>query len=98
MILTNQVFGWGGLLFFFYLEKKTNKKKYYIIGILIYLFSWFMLALGIVLAGPESVEKARNFIINSIHIKNLKYIITLLIVFSLALTYYYKKIKKKSGN
>lgn len=55
MLTTNQVFGWLGMLCSVYLAKKTRKNIFYSIGLLIYALSWGMLALGVVLAGPEGI-------------------------------------------
>jgi len=55
LLATNQAVGWGGIIYFAYLAKKTGKKIYIAAGTVIYIVSWGMLALGMMLAGPEGL-------------------------------------------
>ena len=60
LLMTNSLIGWSGILVGIYLAKKTQKEYFITIGILIYILSWAMLALGIVLAGPEGLRISKH--------------------------------------
>ena len=62
MLLTNYLFGWGGILFFTYLARKTGKKIYYVLGSAIYIVSWGMLLAGVYLAGAAILKATHDYI------------------------------------
>ncbi|MEI8217982.1 MAG: hypothetical protein WCG51_02895 [Elusimicrobiota bacterium] len=55
LIVTNQLFGWGGIVVCEYFAHKTKKKIFHAAGIGIYAVSWGMFLLGTILAGPQGV-------------------------------------------
>ena len=63
LLVTNQPFGWGGMLISNALALKTHNIFYTYLGFGIYALSWGMLALGALLAGPQGkiwIKKAYN--------------------------------------
>lgn len=62
LLLTNQPVGWGGVAVCAYAAKRSGKKCYYAYGTVIYILSWGMVGLGVVLAGPEGVVIAKQII------------------------------------
>jgi hypothetical protein len=63
LLLTNQLFAWGGIILTAYWVRKTKKKLLLALGPVIYAFSWVMLFLGTVLAGPEGAALVKQLFI-----------------------------------
>ncbi|MFA6815531.1 MAG: hypothetical protein WCS73_04470 [Lentisphaeria bacterium] len=57
LLLLNIPFGYGGMFFCASLSVATKCAYWLKVGFAIYIFSWFMLGLGVFLAGPESARK-----------------------------------------
>lgn len=62
LILTNQIVAWGGIIICAFLSKEKTRKTFIATGISLYIISWIMLALGIVLTGREGLELAKQWL------------------------------------
>jgi hypothetical protein len=60
LLTTNSFIGWAGILAGIYLAKRSGKKYFITLGFLIYLLSWGLLALGVVLAGPDGLRISKH--------------------------------------
>jgi len=91
LLTTNQVIGWAGIGASAYLAKKTGKKFWIAVGTGVYIMSWGMVALGILLAGKEGLDLSKSLL--------AKYGLWLIPVAltAAAVIYYVKKNKKKTG-
>jgi hypothetical protein len=61
LLVINQPFGWGAMVVCAVVAARTNKTIFYLIGLGAYAFSWALLGLGLVLAGPEGRSYLRSF-------------------------------------
>ena len=93
LLLTNAIVGWCGILLCFSLFRKTSKRFYCALGSAIYLVSWVMLLLGVLLAGPEGISFAKN----TYEAYRWKMIIILVIISTGALLYAWKRKKREEA-
>jgi len=87
LILINVPFGLGGAFICGYYGKKTGKKFFYFLSVVVYAFSWGMLAAGVWLCGRPYAE----YIIEN-YVK--KYIVPTVIVsliFAIIFLFVYRK-------
>ena len=70
LLTTNQPLGWGGMLICDALALKQHDTYFFYLGFLIYGFSWIMLGIGVLLAGPEGVRYSRILLERFFGIRN----------------------------
>ena len=62
LLITNQPVGWGAMLIGNTLSIKKQDALFSYLGIGAYAFSWGMLGLGLLMAGPEGIKYSRSLI------------------------------------
>jgi hypothetical protein len=90
LLLTNQLFGWSGVILSSYWAKKRKQKLFLVLGISIYALSWCMFLLGSVLAGPQGI-----MLVKWIFVHYGFYSLAALIVLVIAIVMYirYRRVK-----
>ena len=95
LILINVPFGWGGALLCGYYGQKTGKKFFYVLSVVVYILSWVMLSVGVLLCGKPYAE----YIIENYVAKYIVPIVVICVIVSVILIFVYrKKIFKKYKN
>ena len=95
LILINVPFGWGGALLCGYYGQKTGKKFFYVLSVAVYILSWVMLAVGVLLCGKPYAE----YIIENYVAKYIVPTVFVTLVIVIAILFVYrKKIFKKYKN
>ena len=62
LLITNQPVGWGAMLIGNTLSINKHDALFSYLGIGTYAFSWGMLGLGLLMAGPEGIKYSRSLI------------------------------------
>jgi hypothetical protein len=62
LLITNQPVGWGALLIGNTISINKQDALFSYLGMGTYAFSWGMLGLGLILAGPEGIKYSRSLI------------------------------------
>ena len=95
LILINVPFGWGGALICGYYGQKTGKKFFYVVSVVVYILSWVMLSVGVLLCGKPYAEYIiKNYVAKYI----VPVVFVTLVVVIVILFVYRKKIFKKYKN
>ena len=95
LILINVPFGWGGALIYGYCGQKTGKKFFYVLSVVVYILSWVMLSVGVLLCGKPYAEYIiKNYVAKYI----VPVVFVTLAVVIVILFVYRKKIFKKYKN
>ena len=95
LILINVPFGWGGALICGYYGQKTGKKFFYVLSVVVYILSWIMLSVGVLLCGKPYAEYIiKNYVTKYI----VPAVIVTLAIVIVFLFVYRKKIFKKYKN
>ncbi len=95
LILINVPFGWGGALICGYYGQKTGKKFFYVLSAVIYILSWIMLSVGVLLCGKPYAEYIIKNYVTKYIVPAVFVTLAVVIVF---LFVYRKKIFKKYKN
>lgn len=95
LILINVPFGWGGALLCGYYGQKTGKSFFYVLSVVVYILSWVMLSVGVLLCGKPYAEYIiKNYVAKYI----VPAVFVTLAVVIVILFVYRKKIFKKYKN
>ncbi|MDR2709602.1 MAG: hypothetical protein LBC07_06485 [Elusimicrobiota bacterium] len=86
LIAINMPLGWVGLGYFLKKASRTKRKICYFFGILIYIFSWVVLAFGVFLCGKELALRI---------IAHYRWYIIFVTILVLAIVFIIKRILKK---
>ena len=62
LLITNQPVGWGAMFIGNTISFNKQDALYSFLGIGTYAFSWGMLGLGLLMAGPEGIKYSRSLI------------------------------------
>ena len=62
LLITNQPVGWGAMLIGNTISINKQDALFSYLGIGTYAFSWGMLGLGLLMAGPEGIKYSRSLI------------------------------------
>ena len=62
LLITNQPIGWGAMLIGNTLSINKQDALFSYLGIGTYAFSWGMLGLGLLMAGPDGIKYSRSLI------------------------------------